>query len=89
MELECDSLKRLVNFTKRGELQSRIDRKNEEIDILKVGLSGIAQSYGYQNVQKFYTAYHKSYSAYADYREQAADNYQQQKTVKNKERRAR
>ncbi len=52
MELECDSLKRLVNFTKRGELQSRIDRKNEEIDILKVGLSGIAQSYGYQNVMK-------------------------------------
>ena len=36
-------------------------------------MSGIAQSYGYQNVQKFYATYHKSYSAYADYREQAAD----------------
>ena len=57
--------------------------KNEEIDILKVGLSGIAQSYGYQNAQKLYETYHKSYSAYADYWEQAAD-YQQQKTVKSK-----
>ena len=27
----------------------------------------------FQNVQKFYAAYHKSYSSYADYREQAAD----------------
>ena len=92
--------------------------KNEEIDILKVGLSGSAKSCGYQNVQKFYATYHKSYSAYADYREQAADwekaygkgrhmqdresvlerlknspkkaaDYQQQKTVKSKGRRAR
>ena len=118
LELERDSLKGLAKLTKKGELQSRIDRKNEEIDILKVGLSGIAKSYGYQNVQKFYATYHKSYSAYADYREQAADwekaygkgrhrqnkesvlerlknppkkaaDYQQQKTVKSKGRRAR
>lgn len=46
-------------------------------------MSGIAQSYGYQNAQKLYETYHKSYSAYADYWEQAAD-YQQQKTVISK-----
>ena len=83
LELERDSLKGLAKLTKKGELKSRIDRKSEEIGILKVGLSGIAQSYGYQNAQKLYETYHKSYSAYADYWEQAAD-YQQQKTVKSK-----
>lgn len=40
MELERDSLKGFARLTKKGELQSRIDRKNEEIDLLKVGLSG-------------------------------------------------
>ena len=88
MELERDSLKGLAKLTKKGELKSRIDRKSEEIGILKVGLPEIAQSYGYQNAQKLYETYHKSYSAYADYWEQAAD-YQQQKTVKSKGRRAR
>ncbi len=73
MEQERDILKGLTKFTKKGELQSRIDRKNEEIDILKVGLSWIAKSYGYQNIQKFYATYHKSHSAYADYGEQVAD----------------
>lgn len=68
-----DDLKGLARFTKKGELQGRIDRKNEEIDILKIGLSGIAKRYGYQNVQEFYKIYHKSQSVYAAYREQAAD----------------
>ena len=53
--------------------QSRIDCKNEEIDLLKVGLSGIAKKYGYQNVQEFYRIYHQPYSAYAAYREQEAE----------------
>ncbi len=117
-ELERDDLKGLARFTKKGELQSKIDRKNEEIDILKIGLSGIAQRYGYQNVQEFYRIYHKSHNAYADYREQVAEwektygensqrrdkksvlerlktslqkvaNYQQQTTIKNKDRGAR
>jgi len=35
----------LAKLTKKGELQSRINRKNEEIDLLKVGLSGIAKRY--------------------------------------------
>ena len=118
LELERDSLKGLAKLTKKGELQSRIDCKNEEIDLLKVGLSGIAKRYGYQNVQKFYTTYYKSYNAYVDYRERTVDwekaygkeshrqdkgsvleriknlppktaDYQQQKTVKSKDRGAR
>lgn len=114
-ELERDDLKGLARFTKKGELQSRIDRKNEEIDILKIGLSGIAKRYGYQNVQEFYKIYNQSQNAYAAYQEQAADweklygtdshkqdkesilerlkntpkittDYQQQRTVKSKDR---
>ena len=73
LEFERDELKGLARFTKKGELQSRIDRKNEEIDILKIGLSGIVKRYGYQNVQEFYRIYHKSHSVYAKYREQAAE----------------
>ena len=46
LELECDSLKGFAKLTKKGELQSRIDRKNEEIDLLKFGLSGIVKRYG-------------------------------------------
>ena len=72
MEPEHDDLKGLARFTKKGELQSKIDRKNEEIDILKIGLSGIAKRYGYKNVQEFYRIYHKSHSAYADYKRQIA-----------------
>lgn len=72
-ELERDDLKGFARFTKKGELQSRIDHKNEEIDILKIGLSGIAKRYGYQNVQEFYKIYHQSHNAYAAYREQEAE----------------
>lgn len=70
---ERDDLKGFAKFTKKSELQSKIDRKNEEIDILKIGLSGITKRYGYQNVQEFYRTYHKSHSAYVDYREQVAE----------------
>ena len=73
MKFERDELKGLARFTKKVELQSRIDRKNEEIDILKIGLSGIVKRYGYQNVQEFYRIYHKSHSVYAKYREQVAE----------------
>ncbi len=61
LELERDALKGLAKFTKKGELQSKIHRKNEDIDILKIGLSGIVRRYGYQNVQNFYRIYHKSH----------------------------
>ena len=73
LEFERDELKGLARFTKKGELQSRIDRKNEEIDILKIGLSGIVKRYGYKNVQEFYRIYHKSHSAYIAYKEQVAE----------------
>ena len=49
-----------------------IDRINERIDLLKVGLSGIAKRYGYQTVQDFYRAYHTAKNAYADYQNKAA-----------------
>lgn len=73
LELERDDLKGLARFTKKGELQSKIDRKNEEIDILKIGLSGIVKRYGYQSVQEFYRIYHESHNAYVDYKEQVAE----------------
>ncbi len=44
-ELERDDLKGFARFSKKSELQSKIDRKNEEIDILKIGLFGIAKKY--------------------------------------------
>lgn len=73
LEIERDDLKGLAKFTKKGELQSKIDRKNEEIDILKIGLSGIVKRYGYLNVQEFYRIHHESYNAYVDYKEKEAD----------------
>lgn len=72
-ELERDDLIGIARFTKKGKLQSKIDRKNEEIDILKIGLSGIAKRYGYKNVQEFYRVYNKSLNAYADYRDKVDD----------------
>jgi hypothetical protein len=52
-------------------LQSRINRKNEKIDLLKIGLSGIAKRYGYQNVQDFCRIYYKAEDAYATYQKEA------------------
>ena len=66
-------LKGLSKLTKKGELQSEIDRINERINLLKVGLSGIARRHGYQTVQDFYRAYHTAKNAYADYQEKAAE----------------
>ena len=71
MEIERDSLKGFAKLTKKGELQSRIDRKNEEIDLLKVGLSGIVKRYGFQNVHNFYKTFAVSKTANAEYRDKA------------------
>jgi hypothetical protein len=54
LEIERDDLKGLQKLTKKAALQKQIDSKNEQIDILKTGLSGIARRYGYENVQHFY-----------------------------------
>ena len=71
LEIERDSLKGLAKLTKKGELQSRIDCKNEEIDLLKVGLSGIVKRYGVQNVHDFYKTFAVSKTANAEYRDKA------------------
>lgn len=78
LELERDDLKGFAKFTKKGELQSKIDRKNEEIDILKIGLSGITKRYGYKNAQEFYQIYNTAKHAYAGYQDKATkweENY--------------
>ena len=69
LELERDSLKGFAKLTKKGELQSRIDRKNEEIDLLKVGLSGIVKRCGFQSVHDFYKVFAVSKTANADYQD--------------------
>ena len=64
--------KGLSKLTRKGALRSEIDRINERINLLKVGLSGIAKRYDYQTVQDFYRAYHAAQNAYADYQDKAA-----------------
>ncbi|MDE7200712.1 MAG: MobA/MobL family protein [Lachnospiraceae bacterium] len=73
LELERDSLKGFAKLTKKRELQSRIERKNEEIDLLKIGLSGIAKRYGFHTVHDFYKSYHTAKTDYIAYQEKVAD----------------
>ena len=86
LELERDSLKGFSKLTKKGELQSRIERKNEEIDLLKVGLSGIVKRYGFQTVHDFYKVFSVSKTANADYRDKV-DKWEEQygKKTQNQE----
>lgn len=88
LELERDSLKGFAKLTKKGKLQSGIDRKNEEIDLLKVGLSGIAKRYEFHTVHDFYKAYASAKIAYADYRDKAdkwEENYGENAQKQEKE----
>lgn len=73
LENKRDSLKGVLKFTKKGELQNEIDRANEKIEILKAGLSGIVKRGGWRNVQEFYKSYHVAKTAYADYQSQATE----------------
>lgn len=73
LELERDNLKGLAKLTKKGELQSRIDRKNGEIDLLKIGLSGTAKRYGFQTVHDFYKAYAAAKNTYDGYRDKSRE----------------
>ncbi|WP_373218318.1 hypothetical protein [Ruminococcus sp. 5_1_39BFAA] len=43
LEIERDDLKGIARLIKKTELDSKIESKNEEIDILKAGLSGIVR----------------------------------------------
>ena len=58
------------NLLRRANCKTKLTVSNEEIDILKIGLSGIVKRYGYQNVQEFYRIHHESHNAYVDYKEQ-------------------
>jgi len=71
LELERDSLKGFAKLTKKGELQSRIDHKNEEIDLLKVGLPGIVKRYGFQTVHDFYKIFAAAKTANDNYQDKA------------------
>jgi hypothetical protein len=71
LEIERDDLKGLQKLTKKAALQKQIDSKNEQIDILKTGLSGIARRYGYENMQHFYGAYYTAQKSYLDYQDSA------------------
>lgn len=56
LEIERDDWHGISRLTKKRELDSKIERKNEEIDILKSGLSSIVKRYGFDTVQQFYNA---------------------------------
>lgn len=71
LELECDRLKGFARLTRKGELQSKIDRKNEEIDLLKIGLSGIAKRYGFKTVHDFYKTFAVAKTVNAEYQEES------------------
>ena len=69
---EINNLKGIAKLTKKKELQDKLDRANERVDLLKKGLSGIVKCYGYQTVHDFYRAYSVSESTYVNYQESNA-----------------
>ena len=68
--MERDDLKGLARLTKKKELDSKIARKNEEIRILKGGLSGIVKQYSFSTVEDFYTAFYASKDAFYRYQKE-------------------
>ena len=72
LEIERDDLKGLARLTKKKELDSKIDRKNEEISILKAGLSGIVRQNRFATVQDFYTAFYTAQRATGAYHKECA-----------------
>ena len=71
-EAERDGLKEFARLTRKGELQNRIARKNEEISRQKEKLSGIARRNGCRNEKDFYHAYHESREEYETYQKKVA-----------------
>ena len=69
LEIERDDLKGLARLTKKKELGNKIATKNEEIRILKAGLSGIVRRHGFATVQDFYTALYTAQNALYRYHE--------------------
>lgn len=72
LELELSDLKGLARLTKKKELDSKIDRKNEEISILKARLSGIVRQHGFATVQDFYGAFYAAQNAFDQYQHDCA-----------------
>ena len=71
-EIELSDLKGLARLTKKKELESRIAIKNEEIRILKAGLSGIVRQHGFATVQDFYTSFYTAQRATDAYQKECA-----------------
>lgn len=85
LEIERDDLKGLSRLTKKKELDSKIDRKNEEISILKAGLSNIVKQHGFATVQDFYTTFHTARRATDAYQKECAkwaEAYEEKATSK-------
>ena len=72
LEIELSDLKGLAKLTKKKELENRIATKNEEIRILKAGLSGIVGQHGFETVQDFYTAFYTAQHATEAYQKECA-----------------
>ena len=70
LEIERDDLKGFARLTKKRELDIKIDCKNEEIQSLKAGLSGIVKQHGFITIQDFYTAFYTA--------QRATDAYQKE-----------
>lgn len=85
LEIERDDLKGLARLTKKRELDSKIDRKKEEIQSLKAGLSGIVKQNGFKTVQDFYAAFYTAQRATDTYQKTCArweENFGEKSTPK-------
>ena len=67
LEFERDDLKGLAKLTKKKGLDSEIAQKNQQIEILKIGLSNMIKNFGFANMGDFYLAHHTSRQAYYEY----------------------
>ncbi len=70
LEIEHDDLRGFKALTKKGELQTKIDRLNSQAAQLKGALSKIVKRYYYYSVQEFYGIYYASKAAAAKYQDE-------------------
>ena len=88
-EIELSDLKGLAKFTRKAELQRKIDEKTDYIYRLKIGLSNLAHNYGFENMNEFYLSYKESKTAFADYQQEVENwkkSYDNVETETNKTR---
>ena len=72
LEFERDDLKGIAKLTKKKEFDSKITQKNEQIEILKIGLSNMVKNFGFANMGDFYLTYLASRQAYYEYHDEVA-----------------